>query len=126
MSGDASAGARGEGRCGAPTSSGDDCELPASRSDGRCHIHTDASEAAETGETTADYDEMLATLDVAIDEAKRKIENGRVRDPDKEKIRVKQWRSLGYLINVRRQVTNDRDLEELAEQVEQLKETYKS
>jgi len=115
--GNASAPAKGEEKCGASTSAGDACELPASRSDGRCHIHTDAG---ETDEPTADYDEMLATLDVAIDEAKRKIESGRIRNPDNEKIRVKQWRSLGYLINVRRQVTADRDLEELTERVKEL------
>jgi len=73
------------------------------------------AEAAPT-----EYEEMLETIDVAIDECERKIRNGRVRDPQKEKARVKQWRALGYLINVRRQVANDRDLEELAERVETL------
>lgn len=71
--------------------------------------------------STADYDEMLATLNVAIDEARRKIENGRVRDPERERVRCKQWKTLGYLINVRRQVANDRDLEALAEEIEELK-----
>ena len=80
---------------------------------------TDATDAPDV--STADYDEMLATLDIAIDEARRKIENGRIRDVDREKARVKQWRALGYLINVRRQVANDRDLESLAEEIEELK-----
>ena len=78
-----------------------------------------ASDAPEV--STADYDEMLARLDVAIDEAQYKIEQGRIRDPQIEKVRVKQWKALGYLINVRRQVAQDRDLQALAEQVEQLK-----
>lgn len=82
-------------------------------------LGTDATDAPDV--STADYDEMLATLDVAIEEARRKIENGRVRDCDREKTRVKQWRALGYLINVRRQVANDRDLEALAEEIEELK-----
>lgn len=73
------------------------------------------------GVSTAGYDDMLATLDVAIDEARRKIENGRVRDEAKEKVRVKQWRALGYLVDTRRKVANDRDLEELAEEIEALK-----
>jgi hypothetical protein len=64
---------------------------------------------------------MLETLDLAIDEARYKIENGRVRSPENEKVRIKQWKALGYLINVRRQVANDRDLEELAEEVDRLK-----
>jgi len=90
-------------------------------------MSTDASTGAE-GPTvdTADYDEMLETLDVAIAEARRKIETGRIRDPEREKVRCKQWRSLGYLINVRRQVANDRDLQELAEEIEALKEQYEA
>ena len=82
-------------------------------------VGADATDAPDV--STADYDEMLATLDIAIDEARRKIENGRIRDVDREKARVKQWRALGYLINVRRQVANDRDLEALAEEIEELK-----
>jgi ribosomal protein L13E len=65
---------------------------------------------------------MIDTIDVAIEEAKRKVENGRVYDAENEKVRIKWIRALAYAVNVRRQVTNDRDLEELAEQVEQLKE----
>jgi hypothetical protein len=63
---------------------------------------------------------MLDTLDVAIEEAQRKIENGRVRSPENEKVRVKWIRALAYTINVRRQVASDRDLEELADQVDVL------
>ena len=77
--------------------------------------------AGAVTETTTDYEEMLNRLDVAIEEAQYKIENGRVRDEGKEKVRIKWVRALAYAINVRRQVANDRDLEELAEQVEQLK-----
>jgi hypothetical protein len=65
---------------------------------------------------------MLDTLDVAIEEAQRKIENGRVRSPENEKVRVKWIRALAYTINVRRQVASDRDLEELADQVDVLSE----
>lgn len=72
--------------------------------------------------STTDYSSMLDDLDVAIAEARRKIESGRVRDIDREKARVKQWRALGYLINVRRQVANDRDLEALADEIEDLKD----
>ena len=82
-------------------------------------VGADAADAPTV--STTDYDEMLATLDVAIEEARRKIENGRVRDCDREKVRCKQWKTLGYLINVRRQVANDRDLESLAEEIEELK-----
>jgi len=73
-------------------------------------------------EQTTDYDKMLETLDVAIEEAERKIENGRVRSPENEKVRIKWVRALAYSLNVRRQIANDRDLEELAAEVEALKE----
>ena len=92
-------------------------------------MSTDASTGAgETGEnlTTTDYDSMLETLDIAIDEAKYKVENGRVRSPENENVRIKWVRALAYTVNVRRQVANDRDLEELADQVKQLKESYES
>lgn len=82
-----------------------------------------SSGASDDGpEVARDYQSMLDTLDIAIDEASYKIENGRVRDADKEKVRIKWVRALAYAINVRRQVANDRDLEELAGQVEELKE----
>ena len=69
----------------------------------------------------SDYDQMLADLDVAIAEARRKIEDGRVRDAENEKVRIKWIRALAYTVNIRRQVANDRDLEELAEEIEALK-----
>ncbi|WP_247010809.1 hypothetical protein [Halorientalis litorea] len=83
------------------------------------------SDAEDTVETV-DYDSMLADLDVAIEEARYKIENGRVRDAEKEKVRIKWVRALAYAVNVRRQVANDRDLQELAEEIEVLKEAYES
>lgn len=70
----------------------------------------------------SDYDAMLDTLDVAIEEAREKVENGRVRDVENDKVRIKWVRALAYAVNVRRQVANDRDLEALAEEIKELKE----
>ena len=70
-----------------------------------------------------DYNDMLDTLDVAIEEARRKVESGRVYDVENEKVRVKWIRCLAYTVNVRRQVTADRDLEELTERLEQLEKS---
>lgn len=78
---------------------------------------THASDAAPD-----DYDAMLATLDTAIEEAERKVQSGRVYDADNEKVRIKWIRALAYAVNVRRQVTADRDLEELTERLERLEE----
>lgn len=86
-------------------------------------MSTDASAPAreEPSVETTDYQSMLDTLDVAIEEAARKVESGRVYDAENEKVRIKWVRALAYALNVRRQVANDRDLEELAEQIEDLK-----
>ena len=93
-------------------------------------MSTDASTGAREEDLAADavtdYDAMLDTLDVAIDEARYKVKNGRVRSPENEKVRIKWVRALAYAVNVRRQVANDRDLQELAEEIEELKEAYES
>ncbi|WP_206731800.1 hypothetical protein [Halorubrum amylolyticum] len=83
---------------------------------------THASTDTADGDDSADYDQMLDTLDTAIEEARRKVESGRVYDPENERVRIKWIRALAYTVNVRRQVTNDRDLEELAERLEQLED----
>jgi len=75
---------------------------------------------------TTDYGDMLDTLDVAIQEAQRKVESGRVYDNDNERTRIKWIRALAYAVNIRRQVANDRDLEELADEIEQLKQQQQS
>lgn len=80
--------------------------------------------ARGTEESDDDYDAMLDALDLAIQEAREKIESGRVYDPENEKVRIKWIRAIAYAINVRRQVTVDRDLEELSEEVDRLKEQH--
>ena len=79
-----------------------------------------ASAGAGASPSTADYDAMLDRLDTAIAEAERKIDSGRVRSPENEKVRVQYIRALAYCINVRRQVANDATLRDLQERVEKL------
>jgi predicted RecB family endonuclease len=83
---------------------------------------TDDASTGAGADTDApnDYDALAATLDGAIEEARRKVESGRVYDAENEKVRIKWIRALAYAVNVRRQVTNDRDLAELSERVEEL------
>lgn len=69
-----------------------------------------------------DYEEMLDALQAAKEEARRKVEKGRVYDPENERVRIKWIRALGYIINIERQVTTDRDLEELTERLETVEE----
>ena len=67
------------------------------------------------------YDEMLQQLDDAIDELSDKIENGRIRDPKRDKVRLKQYRTLGYLIRTRRKVMQDATLQDLEAEIQELK-----
>ena len=70
---------------------------------------------------TDDYDNMLDDLDRAIDELTEKIENGRIRDPERDKVRLKMYKTLGYLIRTRRKVMQDASLQELEAEIEELK-----
>ena len=69
-----------------------------------------------------DYDEMMQKLDSTIDDLVEKIESGRIRDAEKEKVRIQQYRALGYLIRTKKKVLEDKTLTELAEEIEALKE----
>lgn len=67
------------------------------------------------------YDDLLATLDVLEDEALRKVESGRVYDPENERVRIKWIRIAKDVVAEKRKVKKERDLEALAEEVERLK-----
>ena len=69
-----------------------------------------------------DRDAVLAMLDDGIREAHRKVESGRVYDPQNEKVRQGWLRTLGYLAGQYRQLMKDKELEELQREVELLKE----
>ena len=79
-----------------------------------------------TPDATDDYDEMMQQLDSTIDDLVEKIESGRVRDAEKEKVRVQQYRALGYLIRTKKKVLEDRTLDELAAEIEELKDAENS
>lgn len=68
-----------------------------------------------------DWGSMLDDLDVAIEEARYKIREGRVRSPDKERVLISWCKCLAYCIDTRRRIAEDRDLEEPAAEVEELK-----
>ena len=78
----------------------------------------------DAADDRSDYDDLAETLDTAIEEARRKVESGRVYDAENEKVRIKWIRALAYAVNVRRQVTNDRDLAELSDRVEALEDAH--
>jgi len=71
---------------------------------------------------TENYDVMLEQLDAAIGEIGDKIESGRIRDAEKEKVRIQYYRALGYLIRTKRKVLEDKTLEDLEAEIQELKD----
>lgn len=83
---------------------------------------SDNASADVREEHSEEYSEMLDAVDTAIAEAREKVESGRVYDAENEKVRIKWIRALAYAANVRRQITVDRDLEEMGERLDRLEE----
>jgi hypothetical protein len=81
------------------------------------------TEPGLASDTRDDFDDMLDTLDAAIEEAQRKVEEGRIRDAENEKVRIKWIQALVRAVDVKRRVVNDSELAEVAEEVERLQET---
>jgi len=79
------------------------------------------SDAPDPDLSTDNYDAMLEKLNSAITELTEKIENGRVRDPERDKVRLQMYQKLGYLIRTKRKVLEDKTLEELEVEVQELK-----
>jgi hypothetical protein len=77
---------------------------------------------AEDDVENMDREEVLGLLEDAMAEAHRKVTSGRVRSPEKDKVRQGWLKTLGYLAGQHRQLAKDRDLEELAEDIEDLRE----
>jgi hypothetical protein len=82
---------------------------------------TDAPADTADGPTAPERDELLALLEDGIREAHRKVENGRVRDAENEKVRQGWIRALAYAVNSYRQLKRDEDLEEMKAELEALK-----
>ncbi len=83
---------------------------------------TDApGDDATDGPTAPEREEVLALLEDGIREAHRKVENGRVRDAENEKVRQGWIRALAYAANSYRQLKRDEDLEDMKDELEALK-----
>jgi len=69
-------------------------------------------------------DEMMDSLDRAIAEVERKIESGRIRDPEREKVRIKRKRALGYLLRTKLKILQQKELDEMWEIIEDLQDEF--
>ena len=81
----------------------------------------DAETATGTDVEPTEIETMIGQLDGAIESITDKIENGRIRDPETEKVRIKYYRTLGYLIRTKRKLVEDQTLSDLADEIEALK-----
>lgn len=68
-----------------------------------------------------DRDAVLRLLEDLVREAYDKAKNGRVRDAENERVRQGWFKTVGYLAGQYRQLVKDEDLEELQEDLENLK-----
>lgn len=68
-------------------------------------------------------DKVLALLEDLIHQAHEKAANGRVHDPENERVRQGWFKTVGYLAGQYRQLVRDRDLEEMQADLANLKET---
>ena len=72
-------------------------------------------------------DEALATLSEVIDHARYKsLGDGRIRDESKSRIRLKYLRVIISAQDTRRKILADKELEELAERLEEIEEQQES
>lgn len=73
--------------------------------------------------TRAELDELDDVLDAVIAEGERKLTGeGRIRDEKKEQCRIKWANAVVRAAKARRQVIENRDLVEMHEEIEQLKQ----
>ena len=76
----------------------------------------------DRAEREAEFDQMLDQLDAAASACLYKIDgDGRVSDPQREQARSKWVNSLVRVIKERRQVLEAKQLDELEEEIEELK-----
>ena len=85
-------------------------------------MSSDARGVATEIDTASEFDDKLNILDEAIAEVEYKITTGRIRDVEKERVRQGWYRVLKDLIKEWRECKEAATMEELQEEVAQLKE----
>lgn len=68
-----------------------------------------------------DRDKILELLSESIGKLKNKIDNGRIKDEKKEKLKIEQYRALIYSCNTYNSVLKDKQLDDLDNQLTELK-----
>ncbi|WP_080505127.1 hypothetical protein [Halorubrum aethiopicum] len=77
----------------------------------------------ESDKIQSQRDDALAELSDVVEQARYKsLGEGRIRSPEKERIRLKYLRVIISALSTRRKYLADKDLEELSERLDQLEE----
>lgn len=70
-------------------------------------------------------DAILEQLQPLMEDFIKKAKNGRIRDEQKAKIRISYANALASLIRAYSSLLKDKELEELSQQLEELKDEFK-
>lgn len=73
-----------------------------------------------------DRKDILAILSSSILEMQFKLSNGRIKNPDNERIKIQQANSVGYLCGIFSRTYKDQQLDKLQDQIEGLKIAIKN
>jgi hypothetical protein len=85
-------------------------------------MSTDASTHATDTGAVDQYEQLIQTLDTLENEALRKVESGRVYEPENERVRIKWIRIAKDVIAEKRKTIEARDLADLSERVDALED----
>lgn len=69
-----------------------------------------------------DTDELVKIIDVEIVNLTKRIKTGRIRDVDREKIRIKNLRTLGYLCKIHHELQESQKIDMIHNELEDIRE----
>lgn len=69
---------------------------------------------------------ILDTLQIAIDNLSSKAFNGRVKSPQNDRVKVSYYKALIYAISTYNSILKDTEIDELQNEIQELKEILKN
>ena len=90
------------------------------------HDHALKTDDTPTPYFDGDRQRLLSILDEAIDRLIRKIRDGRIKNPQTDKVRVQYYRVLAYTCSVYNQVKQADELEKLKLEIQTLKDQLRT
>lgn len=69
---------------------------------------------------------LLAKLDEVIDFLHKKAIQGRIKNPENEKVRIQWFKALTYACSIYNQIKRDVELDEVKEDMEEIKQILKN